>query len=262
MIRVIKPTTIPRHLAQVGQQEKLLNQNSYDADAQAYLTGKIVFLIKKALYGSPTIKKVLRKAQHGKCCYCEKEQIDEAGAVEHYRPKGGYKLLRTERSSTKPGYYWLAYEWSNLYFICCRCNTVKSSLFPLVDETTRAKSHHNNIAAEAPYILDPGGTMDPRVHIRFDKNLIQGVTEFGKKTIEICKLNRPELNDKRQELLNIIDIHLGEIYVNDNPTDAKFLRSQRFLIQCQQPTAPFSAVAIDYLRNFSDYLLQRGIPVS
>lgn len=262
MIRVIKPTAIPRHLARAGQQENLLNQQAYDANTQAYLVGSVVFLIKKELYGTPTVKRALKKAQHNKCCYCEKEQKDEPGAVEHHRPKGGYKLLSSERSSTKPGYYWLAYEWSNLYFICCRCNSIKSSVFPLFDESTRAKSHHDDITREVPYILDPGGTMDPRVHIRFNNNVISGLTEFGKRTIALCKLDRPELNDKRQELLSNLDVHLGEIYVNTNSADPKFQRSQQYLIHCQQPSAPFSAAAIDYLRNFSKYLVQHGIPVN
>jgi uncharacterized protein (TIGR02646 family) len=262
MIKVIKPTVAPRHLARAGQPENLLNQQAYDADAQAYIVGRAVFLIKKELYGTQTVKRALKKAQHNKCCYCEKEQKDEPGAVEHYRPKGGYKLRSSERSSTKPGYYWLAYEWSNLYFICCRCNSIKSSIFPLFDESTRAKSHHDDVTQEMPYIIDPGGLMDPRGHIQFINNVISGLTEFGKKTIALCKLDRPELNDMRQELLSNIDVHLGEIFVNTNPTDPKFQRSQQYLIQCQQPNAPFSAAAIDYLRNYSQYLGQHGIPVS
>lgn len=262
MIRVIKPTVIPRHLARAGQLENILNQQAYDADAQAYVDGRAVFLIKKELYGTLTVKRALKKAQHNKCCYCEKEQKDEPGAVEHYRPKGGYKLRSSERSSIKPGYYWLAYEWSNLYFICCRCNSTKSSLFPLFDENTRAKSHHDDVTQEVPYILDPGGPMDPRVHIQFINNVITGVTEFGKRTIALCKLNRPELNDMRKDVRSNIDIHLGVIYVNTNPADPKFQRSQQYLIQCQQPSAPFSAAAIDYLRKFSKYLAKHGIPVN
>ena len=60
----------------------------------------------------------LLKAQHDKCCFCESKVTQVAyGDVEHYRPKAGY---RQEHGAPlgRPGYYLLAYEWSNLMFCC------------------------------------------------------------------------------------------------------------------------------------------------
>jgi hypothetical protein len=56
----------------------------------------------------------------------------------------------------KPGYYWLAYEWNNLFLACQLCNQLfKKNLFPLLDPTTRAASHKDNVENEKPAFIDP-----------------------------------------------------------------------------------------------------------
>ena len=54
--------------------------------------------------------------------FCESKVSHIAyGDVEHFRPKAGYRQ-RPEDPLVQPGYYWLAYEWSNLLFCCQLCN--------------------------------------------------------------------------------------------------------------------------------------------
>ena len=72
------------------------------------------------------------------------------GDVEHYRPKAGYRQ-DAEDPLGRPGYYWLAYEWSNLLFCCQICNQrFKRNLFPLVDPARRAETHHDDLSSEQP----------------------------------------------------------------------------------------------------------------
>ena len=81
------------------------------------------------------------------------------GDVEHYRPKGA---IGSGKTKIRPGYYWLAYNWNNLYYACADCNQYrKRAAFPLVDETNRALDHHGAIGNEDPLILDPGGLCLP-----------------------------------------------------------------------------------------------------
>ena len=76
---------------------------------------------------------------------------------EHFRPKAGYKINRKDKLK-KPGYYWLGYSWSNLFFVCGPCNTKKGNIFPLENESRRAKNHNFSWHAEKPLLLDPAGS--------------------------------------------------------------------------------------------------------
>jgi 5-methylcytosine-specific restriction endonuclease McrA len=77
---------------------------------------------------------------YGKCAYCEAPIRDyQPGDVEHFRPKAGVSdengqavFLFDEEGQVQvgadgkpvehPGYYWLAYEWTNLLPACAKCN--------------------------------------------------------------------------------------------------------------------------------------------
>lgn len=252
MILVIKDATIPAKLSGDGQTENSHNKAAYDAHRQDYIDDKKQFSIKPEIYNYPGIKEALKKAQHGKCCFCEKEQTDEYGAVEHYRPKGGYQVAKKTKL-IKPGYYWLGYEWSNLYFVCGPCNTCKANIFPLVDETKRAVSHHDDITQEEPYLLDPAGTKDPRDHIVFDFGFVRGKTIYGKETIDACGLNRDVLNEKRKKLISNMELHIDIIVLQDIHPAATVEKSRKFLRSCCLPQADFSAAAADYLKEYNIY---------
>jgi hypothetical protein len=252
MIKVVKPLTIPPILLNQGQAENTRNCRSYDRSSARYISGARPFDIQPAIYGHQSVKSILKVAQHQKCCFCEKSQADEYGAVDHYRPKNGYKSKR-EDELKKPGYYWLGYNWDNLYLICNVCNgaSYKSNLFPLVKEKRRAKSHRQNINREEPLLLDPGGTKNPQKHIVFDKAFPRAKTKFGKATINICGLDRAALIEERKKLITAID---GWIYVLDNKannTPQKNTEAVQFLRDVQKPDAEFSATAIDYIKRFN-----------
>jgi len=211
MIRITKPATIPRKLSGDGIDENTRNCTAYDADPAFYNNNETSkFNIRKTIYNHRSVKNALLAAQHRKCCFCEKNQRDEAGAIEHFRPKSGYKSRRSEKVLIKPGYYWLGYTWSNLYFVCGTCNSsFKGNLFPLASENNRAKNHHDEISLESPFLLDPGGTEDPRHHIVFDDALPRGLTIIGRETISICGLDRSDLNEERNDIVAFADFRTG-----------------------------------------------------
>lgn len=248
MIRVVKRSGVPEKLTRDGKMANDKNCLDYINNPREYIANKKEFYINPAIYNHLSIKSSLRKAQFNKCCFCEKEQEDEYGAVEHYRPKKGFKSERKEKLK-KPGYYWLGYEWHNLYFVCSPCNTKKGNLFPLVNENKRAKSHTMLITEEIPLLLDPGGIEDPRDHIVFDNQFPRGITDYGKRTIEICQLGRDGLNKKRRQLLDLIDDKIAIIYKRDQVPDQVVKRAKKFILSCQKPKAQFSAVARDYLKD-------------
>ena len=109
-----------------------------------------------AHYAHATVKEALRTAQHDKCAFCEsKVSHVSPGDVEHFRPKAGYRQLR-RGPLQRPGYYWLAYAWENLLFVCELCNQrEKGSWFPLEKGSKRARSPKHRLANERALFVDP-----------------------------------------------------------------------------------------------------------
>ena len=76
-------------------------------------------------YKADDVKLALDRLFHGKCAYCESPYASiHPMDVEHWRPKG--EVTRREDTFIikvmKPGYYWLAAEWTNLLPSCIDCN--------------------------------------------------------------------------------------------------------------------------------------------
>jgi uncharacterized protein (TIGR02646 family) len=139
---------------------------------------------------------------HGKCSYCEVPFSDNfPGDVEHYRPKGEVK------GKDHPGYYWLAYEPTNLLLSCATCNqTHKGTNFPVRDD--RYWRDYQNSNDEIPLLLNPYYD-SPFSHLEYTfkygergvepNGWIEGRCERGTTTIAILKLNRGTLPERRQE---------------------------------------------------------------
>ena len=126
----------------------------------------------------------------------------------------------------------------------------KRNLFPIADPTQRRRSA-NDLRQEVPEIIDPGGPLDPRDHIKFKGAAPEGVTELGRKTIRILGLDRGDLTTARLEHLAVLHT-LKEL--KDMPAkslDAAMLAVQRKAINELrakiEPTAPYSAMVRDFL---------------
>jgi hypothetical protein len=203
MIRIMKPRVGPATLAG-GVPETAQNCALYDATSTAYREGRTKFAFSSEIYGSSNVKGALKSAQHNKCCYCEAIfDAYYAGDVDHYRPKGA---IGSGKNRIKPGYYWLAYLWDNLYYACADCNQYrKRAEFPLADETKRARDHHANVAHEDPLILDPGGARNPRDHIKFKLDVPIWLSEAGRITVDRIKLDRESLCTSRRKHFRLLD---------------------------------------------------------
>jgi hypothetical protein len=153
---------------------------------------------------------------NGKCAFCESKPMNVyGGAVDHYRPKG--KPLEDDRH---PGYYWLAYEPSNLLPVCEMCNgaRAKSNHFPV--EGFRAYTPTDELERENRLLLTPYFDK-PSKHLRFlpEYGLVVGLTPKGKKSIEIYDLNREYLLEKRKEAQHNIVQKLG-LWLQTNNIEA------------------------------------------
>lgn len=204
MIRIGRPPESPEVLQDVGVRETEENCEAYDRQPDDYRSGTKKFDFDGDTYGHPSVKHTLLQAQHDKCCYCEaKFGATSYGAVEHFRPK---RTVQQGQGLNReyPGYYWLAYSWSNLLVSCERCNTShKRSLFPLANPEMRARCHDDDVDTEDPLFVDPARE-DPRRHIRFRGPAVEPLTERGRATILGLGLRRSGLEEERRKRLDIL----------------------------------------------------------
>ncbi|MFO0591355.1 MAG: hypothetical protein U0441_27655 [Polyangiaceae bacterium] len=204
MIRLQRPDEPPRFAAEVTVAyetiEKLVQTGNPPEDGD--------FVDKWGMF-----KHVFANAHDRKCAYCESRfGANYPGDVEHYRPKTMVKdaTTRGERDDTKdqspgrkwgkavkPGYWWLAYTWTNYLLACKNCNsTWKANQFPL--KGIRAKLLEGVERQEAPLLLNPYDT-DPAPHLVFDEmGGVKGRTLEGKKTVDVCGLDRRTLEIERE----------------------------------------------------------------
>ncbi|MBF9222385.1 HNH endonuclease family protein [Hymenobacter ruricola] len=205
MIRIAKSPAVPAPLGTRGARHLKKLQETQEADPAACRVADNKLLESRdGIYNDNRVKERLRADQHDKCCYCESYFSSTSyGDVEHFRPKGGYRQDAAD-ALHKPGYYWLAYNWHNLYFACQLCNQrFKGNYFPLRNPADRAQSHADFLSDEQPLLPDPA-TEDPAAHLSFVDDAAQALDERGAGCIWVFGLDRPELIKRRAERLKSI----------------------------------------------------------
>ncbi len=190
------------------------------------LTEKNKHDFKSKVYRDGTLK-ALEELYHHKCGYCETDTT--AGApmqVEHYRPKA-----KITKETTHEGYYWVAYEWSNLLLSCAKCNNKKRNHFPITG--TRVVTPSLNASGlpdddhrlanstvfqqEQALLLHPEIDAVEEFFIFKPDGRIEALNDNPRalETIKICGLNRDELVVKRlkvlNELLDAIQLELKDL---------------------------------------------------
>lgn len=148
------------------------------------------------------LKSSLRKLFNDKCAYCESKINTAAttGDLDHFRPRNGARGY--DKNFSPEHYWWLTYEWNNLYHSCPVCNRYKATWFPLNSKPAKIRATYEEIIQkEKPLLIDPCND-EPNQYLTFDNqgNAIP-LNEKGKVTIEILKLNREELVFSRFEAI-------------------------------------------------------------
>jgi uncharacterized protein (TIGR02646 family) len=200
-------------------------------------------------------------AQRNKCAFCESQFAHVGyGDVEHFRPKAGSrqtpggKLLR-------PGYYWLAYSWDNLFVSCQLCNQkFKGNHFPLRNPKLRCRNPSHQLDRERPLLVHPE-TDDPEAFVTFRGETAMarrgGGALRGKTTITTFGLNRDELRAKRMEILQRLrwmkamrDKLAARIQsaTTPDPDDVKHVTTlSQLLSEACDPASEYSAMARAFL---------------
>ena len=168
-----------------------------------------------AVYADPAVKRTLCAAQHDKCAFCETINPSSHEVVEHYRPKDGWRQSRGD-ALQKPQYFWLAYAWENLLFVCDVCNdrAHKENLFPLANPVFRATPDEPDTAGEDPLLINPYGPRDPEDHIDWNSDVpvVRNGSPRGRATIEVLGLDRDGMRaDFRRAHLSETEVSLARL---------------------------------------------------
>lgn len=147
-------------------------------------------------YGHEQVRSTLREMFGPKCAYCEGDvSALSPQHVEHYRPASRYPAL--------------AYEWENLLLACPHCNsTYKSDHFPVSPTGNTPREFHRTPCArtgsgELPLLLNPCQD-NPEIHLSFKDGFVIALSDPGRRTRRICRLNRDELVKSRRRHLTLI----------------------------------------------------------
>ena len=174
---------------------------------------------KFAQYKTEPVKQQLMRDYRQKCAYCESFIGHVTNPdIDHFRPKSAYR--NASGDDVKPGYYWLASGWENLFLSCQLCNRPswqlladgsrmmvgKGTHFPLVDESKRATVPGAE-TDEEPLLLSPDQA-DVESHLEFREGGVvlpavigSGASVKGLRSIEIYGLQRAALVSQREKHL-------------------------------------------------------------
>ncbi|MFN8397761.1 MAG: hypothetical protein U0176_24295 [Bacteroidia bacterium] len=124
--------------------------------------------------------------------------------VEHWRPK---KAVRNGRNGTKklPGYYWLAYDWENLFMCCFSCNNQKLDALPIAAGKQYASDHQAGTDDISDILFVHPILDDPEEHITFEEEIVKPVRGSlkGQNTIDLCGLDSSETEELRLKHLQL-----------------------------------------------------------
>lgn len=181
MIKIIKEEA-PEKLITKGTAKTKIDHKSYLENKLEYDSGNLKFEAVSDIYNSDIVRDGLEYVQKNKCCYCETKSTRSNSDVEHFRPKAAYSSS-FKGKSLYPGYFWLAYDWSNLFLACQVCNQIfKNDFFPIEKESTRAQLNNFEIKNEVSLFVHPSED-EPEDEIEYKESVPFGKTKKGKNTI-------------------------------------------------------------------------------
>ena len=199
MIRLKRPSVVPSTLRSGSTRRKRAEKKISVILEDNRVPGTRDFI---PVWRNDKVRDALASMHGGRCCYCERlRDKTRESDIEHFRPKT--EIL--DEDPSKPGYWWLAFEWGNLFLACKTCNeSYKKTQFPIAG--TRARGPGDSLNAEQPLLLDAAAD-DPEAAIGFDFRTVDDVLAYGvgeecqrgNTTIKVCGLNRTELRRERNQ---------------------------------------------------------------
>ncbi|RPI84958.1 MAG: hypothetical protein EHM41_12030, partial [Chloroflexi bacterium] len=190
-----------------------------------------------------------------KCAYCEQPLLTQKPLVNHHRPISD--VIGLESKIFPDGYWWLAYDWDNLYLVCEGCASIKSTRFPVVGDNAAPEATGDDLRSERALLFDPCYDQPEQYFIYNHDGYISAVEPAGVQlkemyagfnrseiTIEILGLNRRDLVPLRREKAQIL-LKLWHQFIDGKSEDAKKILLE--LLEATSDQAPFAGMARNIL---------------
>ncbi|MBB1152510.1 hypothetical protein [Amycolatopsis dendrobii] len=220
------------------------------------------------------LRKAFDEFSYGKCWYTESKNPGSDDDIDHFRPKG-----RVAEDDEHEGYYWLAFDWTNLRLSCHRANrprvnpdtgesSGKADHFPLIDPTKRAYVETDEIRLEQPTLLDPTNVIDVAM-LSFDTSgdatlapIFKGDPTAEKRlddSMRYLHLNWPKFREDRLNVYHNVErlVDRGSslapqpsrMYLSS--VAGEFRTVIRDLVELAKPRSSYSSAACAYIETFS-----------
>jgi uncharacterized protein (TIGR02646 family) len=153
-------------------------------------------------YRNRQVRSALTRLFSDKCAFCE-SHLDAAAATpitHHFRPT--QEAIDEDGGVSRRHYWWLVYDWENIYLSCQRCATAAGAQFPVAGERA-APPGRSQLADEKPLLLDP--CLDyPDEHLAFKADgTVSAESQRGETTIDVYVLNRRHLVEARRGAIEV-----------------------------------------------------------
>jgi uncharacterized protein (TIGR02646 family) len=135
---------------------------------------------------------------NGRCAYCSLAWPEENLVLDHFRPLQG--AVGLDGTSSRPHYFWLAYEWENFYPSCQPCNQAKGAKFPVYGERAEPGTLGAELQLERPGLIDPCADNPETVFVYLPSGQVITSEDRGRQTIDVLALNRPQLVTERRRV--------------------------------------------------------------
>lgn len=230
------------------------------------------FEFRREVWSAPDVFRAVKQAFDGKCAFCE-SLISLSPVVEtvrHFRPPSHARDDYRKTVDTDH-YWWLAYEWPNLYLVCSGCARNQGAQFPTTANRAPAGTRWDKLASEKPLLIDPCGE-EPLDLLQFlmDGRVIPrevGDPARAQATIDVFGLNREELVAQRSIAAKRVIQSLEHSFSWPAKAGRRSAATRRelpgmsakILTTTLNPRAPFLAVRREALRMAFD---QHGVDPS
>lgn len=158
---------------------------------------------------SAEVRGALDSLFQAKCAYCETPVERSTMNVDQFRPQT--RAVNLDGSLNADGYWWLAYEWANLYPTCSNCEQMKGSRFPIAGAPARPGARGATLAEEQPLLLDPCADSPEKDLLFSESGRVASRTRRGRVTIDGLGLNRTTLIEGRRAALESLRAQLKDL---------------------------------------------------
>lgn len=246
-----KRDDVPQPKSFVRQSRKALDAMRRFSRIEKRQRGQLRFSFDPSPWEDEELRTALLELFERKCAYCESALDESSMVVDRFRPE--QEAMNLDGRIDDPDlYWWLAYEWANLYPSCTDCRAAKATRFPVTGSRAGAEARGDDLRSERRLLLDPCEAGDrPEAELRFTASgKVTALSDRAAATIDVLALNRADLVSRRRDVADELRAQLRGLTPDQirsqlesfAPTSAPYTALRRALVQAKlEPPASIAA---------------------